>query len=101
MSASRIPLVGFAARVSVGLAAVLTAHSAMALDEYVVYGKRAPVVRAIDRAALRVELDQRPAALAPDAIADSLRAALADALRSARAPREQRFASNDEPRPRA
>jgi len=101
MSASRIPFVRFAARASVGLGAILTFHSAMALDEYVVYGKRAPVVRKIDRAELRVELEQRPAALAPDAIADSLRAALADALRSARAPREQRFASNDAPRPRA
>ena len=51
-------------------------------DEYVVYGKRAPVIREIDRAALRGDLEQRPAPVARDAIADSVRAALADALRS-------------------
>lgn len=100
MSAFRFPFVGFAARVSVGLAALLTFHSAMAADEYVVYGKRAPLIREIDRAALRGELEQRPAAVARDAIANSVRAALADALRFERAPREQRFASNDAPRPR-
>ena len=107
MSAFRFPFVGFAARVSVGLAALLTFHSAMATDEYVVYGKRAPVIHEIDRAALRSELEQRPAAVSPDAIADGVRAALADALRSERtapherAPSEQRFASNDPVRPRA
>ncbi len=95
MNAFRLPFVGFAARISVGLAALSTLHSAMATDEYVVYGKRAPVIHEIDRAALRSELEQRPAAVAPDAIADSVRAALADALRSERrsaraALREQR-----------
>jgi hypothetical protein len=101
MSAFRFPFVGFAARVSVGLAAIFTFHSAMATDEYVVYGKRAPVIHEMDRAALRADLEQRPAALARDAIADSVRAALADALRYDRAPSEQRFASNDSVRPRA
>jgi hypothetical protein len=100
MSAFRFRFVGFAARVSVGLAALATLHSAMAADEYVVYGKRAPVIHEIDRAALRSDLAQRPAPVANDAIADSVRAALADALRSDGAPREQRFASNDPPRPR-
>ena len=101
MSAFRFPFVGFAARVSVGLAALLTFHSAMATDEYVVYGKRAPVIHEIDRAALRADLEQRPAPVARDAISDSLRAALAAALRYERAPSEQRFASNDPVRPRA
>ena len=101
MNAFRLPFVGFAARASVGLAALLTLDSAMAMDEYVVYGKRASVIPQIDRAALRSDLEQRPAAVAGDTIADSMRAALADALRSDRAPREQRFASNDPPRPRA
>lgn len=95
MSAFRLSIVGFAARVSVGLAALTTLHSAMAMDEYVVYGKRAPVIHEIDRAALRGDLAQHPAAVARDAIADSVRAALAAALRSDGAPREQRFASND------
>jgi hypothetical protein len=100
MNAFRLPFVGFAARISVGLFALATLHSAMATDEYVVYGKRAPVIHEIDRAALRSELEQRPSAVAPEAIADGVRAALADALRSDRtAPHEQRFASNDE-RPR-
>lgn len=101
MSAFRISFVGPAARVCAGLTAVFTFHSAMATDEYVVYGKRAPVIREIDRAALRGDLAQRPAAVAADAIADSVRAALADALHYERAPHEQRFASNDPPRPRA
>ncbi len=101
MSAFRFPFVGFAARVSAGLAALFTFHSAMATDEYVVYGKRAPVIHEVDRAALRGDLEQRPAVLARDAIADSVRAALADALRHDRAPSEQRFASNDPVRPRA
>jgi len=101
MNAFRLPFVGFAARISIGLTALATLHSAMATDEYVVYGKRAPVIHEIDRAALRSDLAQRPAAVARDAIADSVRAALADALRSGGAPPEQRFASNDPPRPRA
>jgi len=97
MDALRFPLVGFAARISVGLAATFTLHTATATDEYVVYGKRAPVIEEIDRVALRADLEQRPAAVAPDAIADSVRAALADALRSDLSPpRDQRFASNDE-----
>ena len=96
MDAFRLPFVGFAARVSVGVAAALTLHSAMATDEYVVYGKRAPVIHEIDRVALRADLEQRPAAVASGAITDSMRAALADALRADPAPREQRFASNDE-----
>jgi len=100
MSAFRFPSAGFAGRVFVGVAAIVTFHSAMATDEYVVYGKRAPVVHEIDRAALRGELEQRPAPVARDAIADSVRAALADALRYDRAPSEQRFASNDVATPR-
>ena len=97
MNAIRSSFAGFAARISVGLAALSTVHSALATDEYVVYGKRAPVIHEIDRAALRSELEQRPAAVAPDAIADGIRAALGDALRSSKpAPRDQRFASNDE-----
>src|SRR3954469_8369738 len=100
MNAFRFPFVGFAVRISVGLAALSTLHSAMATDEYIVYGKRAPVIHEIDRAAMRAYLEQRPAVIAPDAIADSVRAALAWALRSEKAaPHEQRFASNDE-RPR-
>jgi hypothetical protein len=100
MNAFRFPFVGFVARVSIGLAALSALHSAMAADEYVVYAKRAPVIHEIDRAALRADLEQRPAAVARDAIADSVRVALAAALRSDRAlPSEQRFASNDE-RPR-
>jgi hypothetical protein len=101
MDAFRFPFVGFAARVSVGVAALVTFSNAMAMDEYVVYAKRAPVIHEVDRAALRSNLELRPAAVAADAIADSVRAALADALRSDRAPREQRFASNDPPHPRA
>jgi uncharacterized membrane protein len=100
MNAFRFSFVVTTVRVSVGLAAALTLHSAMAMDEYVVYAKRAPVIHEIDRAALRGDLEQRPAAVAADAIADSVRAALADGLRSGAAPREQRFASNDRPRPR-
>jgi hypothetical protein len=100
MNAFRLPFVGFAARASVGIAALLMFDSAMALDEYVVYGKRAPVIHELDRAALRSELEQSPAAVAEDAITDSVRAALADALRFDVAPREQRFASNDQ-HPRA
>jgi hypothetical protein len=100
MNAFRLPFVGFAARISLGLTAFLMFDTAMALDEYVVYGKRAPVIHEIDRAALRGELEQRPAMIGGDAIADSVRAALADALRSDAAAREQRFASNDQ-RPRA
>ena len=97
MNAFRFPFVGFAARVSIGLAALSTLHSAMATDEYVVYAKRAPVIDEIDRVALRSDLEQRPAAVAHDAIADSVRAALVDALRSdGPPPHEQRFASNDE-----
>ena len=97
MSAFRFHFAGFAARISVGIAALSTLHSAMATDEYVVFGKRAPVIHDIDRVALRVDLAQRPAALAPEAIAESVRTALADALRSDREPpHEQRFASNDE-----
>ncbi|HUO68522.1 MAG TPA: hypothetical protein VMV37_13355 [Gammaproteobacteria bacterium] len=100
MSAFRFPILGFAARVSVGLASAFTLHTAMATDEYVVYAKRAPVIREIDRVALHADLEQRPLTLASDVIADSVRAALADVLRSDRAlPREQRFASNDD-RPR-
>jgi len=100
MNAFRFPFVRTATRVSVGLAALVTFDSAMAMDEYVVYAKRAPVIHEIDRVALRGEIEQRPAAVAADAIADSVRAALAEALHSDRAPREQRFASNDAPRPR-
>ena len=99
MSAFRFLFTGVAARFSVGLAALSTLHSAMAMDEYVVYGKRAPVIHEIDRAALRSDLEQRPAPVASEAIADSVRAALADGLRSGPGRREQRFASNDE-RPR-
>jgi hypothetical protein len=101
MDAFRFSFVRAATRISVGVAALATFHSAAAMDEYVVYGKRAPLIREVDRAALRGDLEQRPAPVAADAIADSVRAALADALRSDRAPREQRFASNDPPRPRA
>jgi hypothetical protein len=101
MNAFRFPFVGFAARFCVGFAALSTLHSAMAMDEYVVYGKRASVIQEIDRAALRDDIAQRPASVGRDAIADSVRAALADALRSDAASREQRFASNDPPRPRA
>ena len=100
MDAFRFPFVGFAARISVGVAALVTFSSAMATDEYVVYAKHAPVIREVDRAALRGDLEQPPAAVAKEAIADSVRAALAEALRSDRAPREQRFASNDTLRPR-
>ena len=99
MNALRFPFAAVAARVSVGVAALLTLNSAMAMDEYVVYAKRAPVIPEIDRTALRVDLEQRPSPVAEEAIAASVRAALADALRSDRAPHEQRFASNDELRP--
>ena len=101
MDAFRLPFAGFAARVSVGVATLVAFNSAMATDEYVVYGKRAPVIHEIDRAALRDDLEQRPAAVAADAIAESVRAAVADALRSAPASREQRFASNEPLHPRA
>ena len=83
MSAFRFSFVGFAARVSVGVAAALTLHSAMATDEYVVYGKRAPVIHEIDRVALRADLEQRPAAVASGAITDSMRAALREQRRAA------------------
>jgi hypothetical protein len=96
MNAFRLPFVGFAARVSVGVAALVTFNTAMAMDEYVVYAKRAPVIHELDRAVLRGDLEQRPATVAADAIADSMRTALAAALRSNQPPREQRFASNDE-----
>jgi hypothetical protein len=100
MTTFRLPFVRSAARVSLGLAALFTLHSAMAMDEYVVYGKRAPLIPETDRAALRADLELRPSSVAAGAIADSLRAALADALRYGRAASEQRFASNDPPRPR-
>ena len=97
MSAFKLPFVGFAARISVGIAALSTLHAAMATDEYVVFGKHAPVIHEIDRVALRADLEQRPAALAPEVIAESVRTALADALRCyLEPPHEQRFASNDE-----
>ena len=37
MDAFRLPFVGFAARVSVGVAALVTFSDAMAMDEYVLY----------------------------------------------------------------
>ncbi|HVS22654.1 MAG TPA: hypothetical protein VMU03_02930 [Gammaproteobacteria bacterium] len=100
MNPFRFPSFRFAARVSTGLAALLAFHSALALDEYVVYGKRAPLIPAVDRAALRGELEQRATPGADGALVDSVRAALADALRAARAPSDLRFASADQ-RPRA
>jgi hypothetical protein len=100
MNAFRFPFVRSAARVSTGLVALFAFHSALALDEYVVYGKRAPLIAELDRAALRSELEQRPGPIADGAIAESVRSALADALRAERAPSDLRFASND-PRPRA
>jgi hypothetical protein len=101
MKSSRLSFVRFASRCFVGLAGLFTAHSALAMDEYVVYAKRAPVIHEIDRAALRGDLAQRPAAVAADTIANGVRAALADALRSDVASHEQRFASNEPLRPRA
>lgn len=100
MNAFRFPFARFTASVSTGLAALFVFHSALAVDEYVVYGRRAPLIPELDRAALRGELEQRPGASPDGAIADSVRAALADALRVVPAPTELRFASNDE-RPRA
>ena len=100
MKSFRFPFIKFATRVSTGLAALLAFHSALALDEYVVYGKRAPVIADLDRAALRSELEQHPSPSADGAIAESVRAALVDALRAERSPSDLRFASNDE-RPRA
>lgn len=100
MSALRFPFLRFVTRVSSGLAALLAFQSAFAVDEYVVYGKRAPLVPDVDRVELRGALAQRPSPVANAAIADSVRAALADALRAIPAPRDLRFASNDA-RPRA
>jgi len=101
MDAFRFPFVGFATRVSVGVAALVVFDTARAMDEYVVYAKRAPMIHGVDLAALRSDLEQRPAPVAADAIAESVRAAVADALRSERASREQRFASNERLHPRA
>jgi len=98
MNAIRFPFVRLTARVSAAVAALLVFHSALAVDEYVVYGKPASLIPELDRAALRGELDQRPSA--DGAVADSMRAALWDALRAAPAPTGLRFASNDQ-RPRA
>jgi hypothetical protein len=100
MSAVRFPFLRSVARVSSGLAALLAFQSAFAVDEYVVYGKRAPLIPEVDRVELRSALVQRPSPDANAAIADSVRAALADALRAVPAPGELRFASNDD-RPRA
>ena len=100
MNAYRFPFARFTARASAGVAALLVFRSALAVDEYVVYGKRAPVIPEIDRAALRSALEQRPSANADGTIADSVRAALADALRAVPTPTGPRFASNDQ-RPRA
>jgi hypothetical protein len=100
MNPLRFPSFRFAARVSTGLAALLAFHSALALDEYVVYAKRAPLIPAVDRAALRGELERRATPGADAALADSVRAALADALRAVPVPSDLRFASADQ-RPRA
>ena len=100
MNTIRFPFARFTARVSTGVAALLVFHSALALDEYVVYGKRAPVIAAVDRVALRSELEQRPSPSVDGALAESVRAALADALHAESGPSDLRFASND-PRPRA
>ena len=100
MNAFRSRFVKSTARFSAGLAALLAFHSALAVDEYVVYGKRAPVVAAVDRVALRGELEQHPGPSADGALADSVRAALAAALRAAPAPGDVRFASGEQ-RPRA
>jgi uncharacterized membrane protein len=99
MNAFRFPFVKSAVRVSTALAALLAFHSALAVDEYVVYGKRAPLLGNVDRAALRGALEA-PVPGADGAAADSVRAALAEALRAARTPSDLRFASNDQ-RPRA
>jgi len=99
MNSFRFPFVRSAARVSVGLAALLAFDSAFAVDEYVVYGKRAPVVAEVDRASLLGELERHPAPSA-DVLGESVRAALVDALRAERLPSGLRFASNDQ-RPRA
>jgi len=96
MNALRFPLFHSVARVSTGLAALLAFHSAFAVDEYVVYGKRAPLVQEVDRNELRGELVQHTSPDAGGAITDSVRAALADALRTERAPAELRLARNDE-----
>jgi len=100
MSALRFPFLRSVARVSGGLAALLAFQSAFAVDEYVVYGKRAPLAPQVDRVELRGALAERPSPDANGAIAESVRAALADALRAAPTPRDLRFASNDA-RPRA
>jgi hypothetical protein len=100
MNAFRFRFARFTARVSTGLAALFVFHSALAVDEYVVYGKRASVVAEVDRAALRGELEQQPSPSVDGALAESVRAALADALRAELLPSGLRFASND-PRPRA
>ena len=100
MSALRFPFLRSAARVACALAALLAFDSAFAVDEYVVYGKRASLIQDVDRAALRGDLVRRFSPDADGAIADSVRAALADALRATPAPTDLRFASN-EPRPRA
>jgi hypothetical protein len=100
MNAFRFPFVRSAARASTALVALLAFHSALAVDEYVVYGKRAPVIAEVDRAALRGELEQQPSPSVDGALAESVRAALADALRAELMPSGLRFASND-PRPRA
>jgi len=100
MNAFRFPFVKSATRVSTVLVALFAFHSALALDEYVVYGKRAPLIGDVDRAALRGELEGHSSSGADGALGDSVRAALADALRAERMPSDLRFASND-PRPRA
>jgi len=99
MNSFRFPFVRSAARLLAGLAALLAFDSAFAVDEYVVYGKRAPVVAEVDRAALLGELAQHPGPSA-DVLEGSVRAALVDALRAEHAPGSPRFASNDQ-RPRA
>jgi hypothetical protein len=100
MSALRSPFLRSFARVSSGLAALLAFQSAFAADEYVVYGKRAPLMPEVDRIELRGALVQPPSPVAGGEIADSVRAALADALRAIPTSSDQRLASND-PRPRA
>jgi hypothetical protein len=87
-------LLTFAARVACAFTAVLMFEPAMAMDEYVVYGTRTPPPFEIDRALPRVDLEQYRISLA-----ESVRVALAEALKLERAPRDIRFASND-PRPR-
>ena len=99
MSTFTFPFPRSAARLSVGLAALLAFHPAFAVDEYVVYGKRAPVIAEVDRAVLLGELEQHPGRGA-GVFSDSVRAALAEALRAERMPSDLRFASNEQ-RPRA